>query len=187
MCSSEMIMMAASTALTAVGQYQNAQNEAKMSEYGAQVARNNALAAQQRAAYDAERQREKDKLAHSTWLNRKLNSGFTIGADTAEDSGSIMDLAVDDVTDREMDAGLILYDGALKQNSYLAQAEADRFGAAASALSGGLNVTNSLLSGGTKILGNMSDLGMFDSQTSGLDVSQMSSNKRQYNSPSKKY
>lgn len=165
-------MFAAGTALTAVGQYQSAQNQAKKSKYNAEVARNNAIAARQQAAYDAARQREKDRIAHGGWLNRKLNSGFMMGADTEEDSGSLMDLAVDDVTDREMNASLILYEGALKQNTYLSRAGGDILSGDASRQAGSLGVTKSLLSDGQTIASGLNSLIVpdDDAKNSDLDV-----------------
>lgn len=105
---------AAGTALTAYGQYQNAQAQNKQADYQAKVAANNAATAEMEAKYaeqqgerNAEAQRRKTALFVGSQRAKMGASGATV------DTGSFLDLELDAVKQGEIDAMALLDEGKL--------------------------------------------------------------------------
>lgn len=67
-----------STAVSVYGQQQARKSQQRVAEYNAAVARNNAVAAQEWANYNAEREREKDRYRRGKMLVNFLKSGITL-------------------------------------------------------------------------------------------------------------
>lgn len=126
------IASAAATAGSAVLGYVGAQQQAKavrqQGEYNAQVLNNEAQAAQQQAAYDAQRQRDKIARLQGTQTANLNKSG----------AGGNEDLLFDTAVQGELDALNIEYKGKLASNRYLTQADMARTSAnnQASSMSG---------------------------------------------------
>lgn len=127
------------SAISAISQGQAQSDAAK---YNAQVAENNAIAARQKASFDAELRRE--QLAR-VQAQARANIGKTGG----DFSGSALDIMAENAAAAELDALAIRYGGEVRATGLEAQAVADRsqastaraggyFGAGAKILSGAM-------------------------------------------------
>ena len=149
----------AGVGLTAVGmvtQAQAAQQNAKAQkaayDYNAQVANNNALAAEQQSKADAERIRRR----YNQTLGKQRASAAGLGL--LAGGGSFEDIQYDSLLQGELDAMNREYQGAVEANKYRNESKLQTFYGQTAISRGNSEATGSLLSGGAQIVGQVGEL-----------------------------
>lgn len=149
----------AGVGLTAVGmvtQAQAAQQNAKAQQqaynYNAQVANNNAIAAEQQAKADAEKIRRR----YNQTLGKQRASAAGLGL--LAGGGSFEDIQYDSLLQGELDAMNREYQGAIEANKYRSEAQLQTFYGQTAIQRGRSEATGSLLSGGAQIVGQVGEL-----------------------------
>lgn len=136
------VAVAAAVAGAGVGAYsaiQAGENAKQAADFNTAVQKNNALAAQQQAAYEAQRVRRRNALVSGAQRAAFSKAGVDI-------SGSVNDVLYDSAVQGEMDAIAALYTGKVRSNS-------DRAGAMLSTLQGDNAQQSSYYSAAGSILG----------------------------------
>jgi hypothetical protein len=136
--------IAASTAVTAYGQYQAGQAQEKAYQYNAQIQEQNAKVAQDKAAYEAEKQAQRVRRLTATQRAAYAASGVT-------QSGSALDLQEDSVIQGEMDRLAVLYGGNVEAANARSEAELSRFQGKAAAHSATTAAFGTILGGGASL------------------------------------
>ena len=115
----------AGTGTAAVGQYQQGQAQKQAAEFNAAIARNQAIAARQKAAFDAKRQRSAtaDLLARQRAAIAKAGVAL---------EGTPLELLEATAEAGELDAQTIIYGGELQSAGFRSQSELSRLAAASS-------------------------------------------------------
>jgi hypothetical protein len=117
--STALLVMAAATAVTAYGQYQQGQAQERAYNYQAAVQERNAQIAKQNADYDAQRQSSRLRRAIGSQRAAVLASGIQM-------EGTALELQQDTVQQGEMDRLAILYGGEINYQSARSEAELAR-------------------------------------------------------------
>lgn len=102
-----------------MGAIQSGEAQKKAADYNAQVAENDAIAKQQAAAFEEERQRERARRELAFARAQAGGSGTTM-------SGSPLDIMARSAENAELEALAIRYSGQLGANASRSQAAADR-------------------------------------------------------------
>jgi hypothetical protein len=132
--------IAASTAVTAYGQYQQGQAQERASNYQAAVQERNAQIAKQNAEYDAQRQSSRLRRAIGSQRAAVLASGIQM-------EGTALDLQQDTVQQGEMDRLAILYGGETAYQNAKSEAELSRMQGKAAAQAGTTAAFGTVLGG----------------------------------------
>lgn len=135
------VISAISTSVAAAGSYSAARAQSKINDFNAKVSANNAKMAQDQAAREAERTRDK---------NRKLLSSQRAALTAAgvnPDSGSALDLKYDSEINAELDRLTALYSGTISSKNSLAQSQLDTMQGRAARTAGYFNTSSTFLSG----------------------------------------
>ena len=140
------LMTTASTAMTVQGQRQAAKAQKAQHEYNAAVQENNAIIAEQNAQYEADKHDDNLRRLMASQKSSYSSSGVT-------STGSALDVALDTVTQGEMDKMAILYGGDIKAEGAKASAVSQRMAGDAAIQEGKSKVGATLLSGGGQLLG----------------------------------
>ena len=140
------LMTTASTAMTVQGQRQAAKAQKAQHEYNAAVQENNAIIAEQNAQYEADKHDDNLRRLMASQRSSYSSSGVT-------STGSALDVALDTVTQGEMDKMAILYGGDIKAEGAKASAVSQRMAGDAAIQEGKSKVGATLLSGGGQLLG----------------------------------
>lgn len=114
-----LLVMAAATAVTAYGQYQQGQAQERAYGYQAAVQERNAQIAKQNAEYDAQRQSARLRRAIGSQRAAVLASGIQM-------EGTALELQQDTVQQAEMDRLAILYGGEINYQNARSEAELSR-------------------------------------------------------------
>lgn len=107
---------AAGTGVSMYAQSEAAASQKKAEEYNAQVQNNNALAAEQQAAYEAAQERLKTRKVLGAQLAAQGKNGISGG-------GSAYDVFYDSSVQGELDAMAALYTGKVQANAYRSGAQ----------------------------------------------------------------
>ena len=147
MCTGVEIALLASAAVGAAGSVAAGQSQKKMGEYNAQIAQNEAVAAQQKAAFDEDRQRQQSKM----FAARQRASISAAGGEQG-DAGDVLSMTAEEA---EIDALAIRYGGnaaaqSAMQRGNLAKAQAKQAATASYAKAG-----QTLLTAGANAYGSM--------------------------------
>lgn len=137
------ILMVASTAVSAIGAISQGNAAAASNRYNAQVAEQNSVAAQQQAAASAAIQQEQSRKAIGASVAAYGASGFTT-------EGTPLDILANSASSAERDRQNILYKGQLQAAGYQSQAELDRASASNAEKQGYMSATGILVGGGAK-------------------------------------
>jgi hypothetical protein len=144
------------TAIGMVTQAQAAQQNAKAQkqayDYNAQVANNNAIAAEQQAKADTERIRRR----YNQTLGKQRASAAGLGL--LAGGGSFEDIQYDSLLQGELDAMNREYQGAVEANKYRNESKLQTFYGQTAISRGNSEATGSLLSGGAQIVGQVGEL-----------------------------
>ena len=135
-----LVAVAASTALSTTQSIVQASNQAKLARYNAQVAEQNAAAAQRQAEADAARQERQVQQQ----LAKRRTAYATAGVDL---SGSPLDLLEDVAMEGKLDVLGIRQRGLAEARQYSIAASSDRFKAGAALEEGLLGAGQRLASG----------------------------------------
>jgi hypothetical protein len=140
-----MLMSAAGTAMSVVGQIQQGKSTKQWSEYNAAVAERDALAAQQSAEYAAgEKRKETERL-----LGRQRalygKAGVTV-------EGSPLLMMEETASQGELDALMIEREGKLKAGNYQSEAALSRMKGASAQRAGYYGAGSSLLTGASSAM-----------------------------------
>lgn len=138
------VLLAASTAVSAIGAIQQGNAQAAANRYNAQVAEQNSVAAQQQAEASAAIQREQSRKAIGATVAGYGASGFTA-------DGTPLDILANSASTAERDRQNILYKGKLQAAGYESQAELDRASASNAESQGYMSAAGILTRGGSKI------------------------------------
>jgi hypothetical protein len=141
-------LVAAGTAVSAIGAIQQGQSQASASKYNAAVAEQNAGAAKQQAEAAAMIQQEQAKKAMGSTVAAYGASGVSM-------EGTPLDVLANSASVAERDRQNIMYKGKLQAAGYQSQADLDRRSATNSLNQGYMKATGILLSGGAKVYGMM--------------------------------
>ena len=142
-----MMFQIASTAFSAIGQLQQGQAQSSAAKYNENIARNNAIAAQQQATANAETQRRRAAQVQGAMR-------ASIGASGVSAEGSALDLLESSAMAAEMDTQNILYQGKLKSMGYTQTAELEKMR--------GRNAMSQAYSGaGSALIGGFAKMGGF--------------------------
>ena len=136
--------MAASTAITAYGQYQAGQAQKQAYEYNAAIQEQNAKVEQEKAAYEADKQAQRIRRLNATQRAAYAASGVT-------QSGSALDLQEDSTIQGEMDRLAILYGGDVNAANYRSEAALSRFQGKQAGASGTSAAFGTLLGGAANV------------------------------------
>ena len=139
-----MASMAVATAVTAYGQYQAGKAQEAAYEYNAKVQEQNAKVAQDKAAYEAERQAQRIRRLNATQRAAYAASGVQL-------SGTALDLMEDSTTQGEMDRLAILYGGDVEAANMRSEATLSRFQGKSAAAAGTSAAFGTLLGGASRI------------------------------------
>jgi len=141
------ILMAAGTAVAAVGAVRQGQAASAAANYNAQLAERNAQAAEAQGAAAAEAQ-QRD-------AQRKIGTAVALyGASGVQtDTGSPADVLADSARNASLDNLNIKYNARLRALGLQAQSNLDTANAANSKSAGNINATSQLLSGASKTYG----------------------------------
>jgi len=134
-------IMAASTAVSAYGAYQQGQAANAAAQYNAQINTQNAQIASQDAALQAQQQDRQNRLRLGSITAAQGASGFT-------GSGSVFDVLGDVAAQGELQKQNILYKGALNARGYTNTAALDVMQGQQAKTAGALKAGTNLLSGG---------------------------------------
>lgn len=137
------ILLAASTAIGAVSAISQGNAAAAADRYNAQMADQNAVAAQQQAEASAAIQKEQSRKAIGASVAAYGGSGFTV-------EGTPLDILANSASTAERDRQNILYKGQLQAAGYQSQAELDRASASNAETSGYMSAAGILVGGGAK-------------------------------------
>lgn len=138
-----MVTMAAATAVSAYGQYQQGKAEKKMHDANARIQERNAQIALEKANYEAELASQKLRRAIGAQRAAQGASGYLM-------SGSALDLQEDSVTQGEMDRLAILYGGNVDAENWRSEADLSRMKGKAAKQAGTTAAFGTLLSGGAQ-------------------------------------
>ena len=137
------VLVAASTAVSAVSTIQQGKAQRKAAEYNAQVNEQNAIAAKNKAKYDESIHRER--------IKRLLSSQkAAIGASGLNLSGSPLLATLDTAEKGELDALAIRYGGTVAANKYKSAAGAYRMKGKSAQTTSYYNAGTTLLSGANR-------------------------------------
>ena len=153
----------AGTGTAAAGQYQQGQAQKQAAEFNAAIAKNQAIAARQKAAFDASRQRS----ATADLLARQRAAIAAAGVSL---EGTPLELLEATAEAGELDAQVIIYGGELQSAGFRSQSELSRFTAASS--DGMLGAGATLLTGAGKtgLAAKQAGIGRPSSTQSGLSA-----------------
>jgi len=132
--------MAAGTAVTAYGQYQQGQAQERALNYQAAVQERNAQIAKQNADYDAQRQSARLRRAIGSQRAAVLASGIQM-------EGTALELQQDTVQQAEMDRLAILYGGEINYQNARSEAELSRMQGKSAAQAGTTAAFGTVLGG----------------------------------------
>lgn len=110
-----LVASAAGTAVSIVGQQEAADAQKRSADYNAQVAQNNAIAAQQESEYEAARIRDKNRRVLASATAAQAKNGVVL-------DGSSSDVLYDSSVQGELDAMAALYTGKVSANASTAEA-----------------------------------------------------------------
>lgn len=128
------------TAISAAGQIQAGKSQSEWSNYNASVARQNAIAAQQSAEYDARRTREAGEKLKSRQRVLYAKSGVSL-------EGTPTDVMLGTAEDIEMDAMAIIRRGLIGSQQYQSQANLSEMQGSAAQTASYYGAGSSLLTG----------------------------------------
>lgn len=143
MCTGAELAVAASlagTAVSAVGAVQQGKAAKASADYNAAVAHNQAIAARQKAEFDAERERERVQR-----LLGAQRAGFAKGG--VEIEGTPLLVMEDAAEQGELDVQAILYGGDIQSDNYQAEAGLRRMEGAQAKKAGMFGAGSTLLTG----------------------------------------
>jgi hypothetical protein len=135
------IMALVGSAVSAFGSYRQGQQQKSVAEYNAAIARNEAEAARQKAAFDAETSREK----YARLMGRQRALYSKSGVDIT--SGSPLLLLADQAYEAERDKQAILYSGEVSATKDLNQASMFEYAGENAESAANLTAGTSLVSG----------------------------------------
>lgn len=147
------IMLVASTAVSAIGAISQGNAQASANRYNAQMADQNAIASQQQAEASAAIQKEQSRKAIGASVAAYGASGFTT-------EGTPLDILANSASTAERDRQNILYKGQLQAAGYQSQAELDRASASNAERQGYMSAAGILVGGGTKAYDRWNDKGL---------------------------
>ena len=136
-------MMAAGTAMSAYGSYQQGKMQQQLNEYNAAIAENNKILADQKYQLDI-----RDQKMRYRKLRGKQNVAYA-KAGVSLDMGSAIDLAEETGILNEWELLKMKYNTDVVKAGYTGQAAKSRFVGAQSYASGKFNAASTLLTGGT--------------------------------------
>lgn len=140
-------LIAAGTAVTAIGAISSANAAASASKYNASVADQNAVAAQQQAEGAARIQQEQAQRTIGSAIANYGASGIVSG------TGTPLDVLANSAANAERDRQNIYYKGALQAAGYSDESALDRASASNASSQGLMSATGILLGGGAKAVG----------------------------------
>lgn len=140
------IAIVAATAVMAVGTIANGVAQSNASKYQANVATQNATAAQQQAQQAALLQERKTKQMLGATTAAYGASGVTT-------EGSPLDVLASSASAAELDRQTILYQGHVRAAGYTSDAQLDKMAASSAMTNAGFSAAGALLSGGAKVYG----------------------------------
>lgn len=140
------IAIVAATAVSAVGAISIGMAQSNASEYQANVARQNATAAQQQAQQAADLQARKTQQ-----MLGQTRAAY--GASGVTSEGSPLDILASSASAAEEDRQTILYQGHLRAAGYTSDAQLDSMAADSARTNSYFSATGALLSGGAKYYG----------------------------------
>lgn len=143
MCAITATLLAASTAVSAIGAITNGQATASADKYNAQIATQNATSATDQASAAAEIQQEQSRRAIGSTTAAYGASGITM-------DGTPLDVLANSASTAERDRQTILYKGQLQAAGYTDQAQLDRASATNALNQGDMKATGVLLAGASK-------------------------------------
>lgn len=146
------VVAAAGAATSAVGTYASGQVRKQSEKYNAQVAQNNARLAQEQAAADAQRIREKGRRIMGAQRAALASAGVD------PDAGSAVDIGYDSSVQNELDALTALYKGNVAASGSIAQSQLDTYAAKAAGIGGALGAGGTLLSGAAGTISTYNEL-----------------------------
>lgn len=133
-------MSAMGTAVAAKGAAQQGKAARQAAEFNAAVQRNQAIAAQQKADFDAKRKREETERLLSLQNARFLKGGVRL-------AGTPLLVLTDQAAQGEMDAQAIIYGGKIQAAGYRDQATLSIMGGISAEAAGRIKATGTLLTG----------------------------------------
>jgi hypothetical protein len=152
--------MAAGTAVTAYGQYQQGQAQERALNYQAAVQERNAQIAKQNADYDAQRQSARLRRAIGSQRAAVLASGIQM-------EGTALELQQDTVQQAEMDRLAILYGGEINYQNARSEAELSRMQGKAAGQAGTTAAFGTLLGGAANVGMSGTRLGVWGKKPTG--------------------
>ena len=155
-----LVAIAAGTAVTAYGQYQQGQAQERAANYQAAVQDRNAQIAKQTAEYDAERQSSRLRRAIGSQRAAVLASGIQM-------EGTALDLQQDTVQQGEMDRLAILYGGEINYQNARSEAELSRMQGKAAAQAGTTAAFGTVLGGFGQTYAAGTKMGVFGKKPTG--------------------
>lgn len=137
----------AAIGISALGSIIQGQQVAAAHRFNAQVARNNAIAARQRAEFEEARMREQGERFLATQRAAAAGQGSVV------DSGSALLAQLDTAKTVGLDALAIRYEGELEAVNQLNQSRIDDFRAGAAETTGFVNAGTTILTGAARLRG----------------------------------
>lgn len=135
------VVAAAGAATSAVGSIAASQSKAAADKFNAQVSNNNAKLAQQQAAADAAKVRERGRRLYASQRAALSAAGVD------PDLGSSIDVQYDSSVQNELDALTTLYKGKVSATNSETQAQLDMYSARATRTGGYVSAGGTLLGG----------------------------------------
>lgn len=148
------VIAAAGAATSAVGSLAASQSKAAADKFNAQVSTNNAKLAEQQAAADAQKVRERGRRLYASQRAALTAAGVD------PDAGSAIDIEYDSSVQNELDVLTTLYKGKVSATNSNTQAQLDMYSANATRRGGAIGA------GGTLLGGIASSIGSYYSTTS---------------------
>lgn len=135
-------MMAAGTAISAYGAYQQGKMQRDLNEYNAQIAENNKVLADQQHAIDFKEHQKRYRRLLGKQRVSYAKSGVAI-------EGSAIDVIEEGAIDSAWQVAIMKYNRDVKKAGYTASAQRSRFVGDSAYYAGKWNAAGSLLTGGT--------------------------------------
>jgi len=135
---------AVGTGVAVAGQMEQADAAEKAGKYNEKVARNNALAAQHQAQYEADRISKRNRVILGRQKAAIAKSGIL-------DSGSTFDVFMDSAVEGELDRMAALYSGTVRSNYATSQATLSRMEGDAAQRAGYYRAGGTLLTGAANV------------------------------------
>ena len=136
-----MILMIAGTAISAYGQYQAGVQAQKAGDYQASIARQQAQVAQQKAAFEATKLRERGERLKASQRTGYAGRGISLS------SGTVEEVLTDTAGDIKLDELAILYGGSMEAQGLHSQAQYSEWAGKQKKKAGTIGAIGSLLTG----------------------------------------